>query len=80
MSERFPNVDSKQMVKVILKLGFVFKRQTGSSHAIYFRESDKRRTTIPIHGKKAIKRKTVKSICRDMDITINELNDLLKKV
>ena len=79
MSEHFPNVNSKQMVKVALKLGFVFKRQTGSSHAIYFRESDKRRTTIPMHGKKSMKRKTVKSICRDLDISIDKLNGLIKE-
>jgi predicted RNA binding protein YcfA (HicA-like mRNA interferase family) len=80
MSEHFPDVNSKQMVKVALKMGFIFKRQTGTSHAIYFRESDKRRTTIPIHGKKSIKRKTVKSICRDLDITIVELSHKLKEV
>ena len=80
MSEHFPNVNSKQMVKVALKLGFVFKRQTGSSHAIYYRKSDKHRTTIPIHGKESLKRKTVKSICRDLEISVNELNDLIKEI
>ena len=56
MSQRFPDVNSKQMVKVAEKLGFIFVRQCGTSHAIYIRENDKRRTTIPIHGKKSLKR------------------------
>jgi len=77
MSTRFPDVNSKQIVKVVEKLGFRFIRQSGTSHAIYFRETDRRRTTIPIHGKKSIKRKTIKSICRDIEITLNELRDLL---
>ena len=45
------------------------------------KQIDRRRTTIPIHGKKSIKRKTIKSICRDIEITIeitiDELRDLL---
>lgn len=77
MSTRFPDVNSKQIVKVVEQLGFRFIRQSGTSHAIYFREADKRRTTIPIHAKKSIKRKTIKSICRDIKITIDELRDLL---
>jgi predicted RNA binding protein YcfA (HicA-like mRNA interferase family) len=77
MSARFPDINSKQIVKVVEKLGFIFIRQSGTSHAIYFRKADRRRTTIPIHGKKSIKRKTIKSICRDIEITINELRDLL---
>ena len=77
MSIRFPDVTSKQIIKVVEKMGFRFKRQSGTSHAIYFRDVDRRRTTIPIHGNKSIKRKTIKSICRDIEITIDELRDLL---
>jgi len=68
------------MVKVAEELGFRLIRQRGSSHAIYMRKTDKRRTTIPIHGKKSLKRKTIKSICKDLEISINELRNLLKKV
>ena len=44
-------MNSKQIVKVAEKLGFIFVRQSGTSHAIYFREVDRTRTTIPIHHK-----------------------------
>jgi len=40
MSEFFPDVNSKQMVKVLERLEFV--RQTAESHAIYRREADVR--------------------------------------
>jgi len=49
-------------------------------NAIYFREVDRRRTTVPIHAKVSLKRKTIKAICRDIEITINELRDLLQEV
>ncbi len=78
MTSQFPDLNSKQLVKIAEKVGFKFIRQTGSSHAIYMRESDKKRTTIPIHGKKSLKRKTIKSICNDLGITIDELIELVK--
>lgn len=78
MTSQFPDFNSKQLVKIAEKVGFKFIRQTGSSHAIYIRESDKKRTTIPIHGKKSLKIKTIKSICNDLGITIDELIELVK--
>lgn len=79
MTSTFPDVNSKQITKIIKKLGFEFVRQSGSSHAIYRRGKDRLRTTIPIHGKKSLKRKTIKAICKDIGITIAELSDLLVK-
>ena len=76
MTSFFPNVDSKQMIKIAESLGFVFIRQCGTSHAIYKRVKDNKRTTIPKHGKKSLKRKTIKAICRDLDLTMEELKDL----
>ncbi len=60
MTSIFPDVNSKQIIKVIEKLGFQFIRQSGSSHAIYRRIRDSLRTTFPIHGKRSLKRKTIK--------------------
>jgi len=60
MTSQFPDLNSNQLVKIAEKAGFKFIRQTGSSHAIYVRESDKKRTTIPIHGKKSFKEKNDK--------------------
>ncbi|MBN2442308.1 MAG: type II toxin-antitoxin system HicA family toxin [Spirochaetales bacterium] len=77
MSDRFPDVNANQIIKIARKLGFEFIRQCGTSHAMYMRSEDKKRTTIPIHGKKSLKRKTIKAICQDLEITIDELKDLL---
>ena len=77
MTSTFPDVNSKQMVKIAEKLGFKFVRQSGTSHVIYRREKDGRRTIIPIHGKKSVKRKTIKAFCRDLNITIEELRGML---
>lgn len=76
MTSIFPAVNAKQIVKVLEKIGFIFVRQSGSSHAIYKRMSDNRRTVVPMHGKTIIKRRTLKSILKDADLTLEQLKDL----
>lgn len=76
MSPKFPAVTSDEVIKVLQKIGFRFKRQSGSSHAIYYRDSDKRRTVVPVHKGKNLKRKTFKSILSDSNITVDEFNKL----
>jgi predicted RNA binding protein YcfA (HicA-like mRNA interferase family) len=77
MTSFFPDINSKQIIKIIEKLGFVLIRQSGTSHAVYRRASDGRRTTIPVHGKKSLKRRTIKAICKDLGISIEQLKELL---
>ncbi len=79
MSPKFPAVTSDEVIKVLKKIGFRFKRQSGSSHAIYFREGDRKRTNVPVHPGKIIKRKTLKSIIADAGLSIEEFNELIKK-
>lgn len=77
MTSIFPAVNAKQIIKVLETVGFVFVRQSGSSHAIYKRTVDHRRTVVPIHGKTILKRKTLKSILKDADLTLEQLKELL---
>lgn len=72
----FPAVTSKEVIKVIEKIGFEFLRQTGSSHAVYKRKADNKRTVVPIHSSQIIKRKTLKAILKDADLSIEEFNKL----
>ena len=79
MSPYFPAMTSKEVIAILRKLGFAFLRQSGSSHAIYKRASDGKRTTIPIHSSKIIKRKTLKSIIEDTGLTLDEFIQLRHK-
>jgi len=76
MSPKFPALTSDEVIKVLKKTGFRFKRQSGSSHAIYYRDFDKRRTNVPVHSGKIIKRKTFKSILSSAGLTIEEFEKL----
>ncbi len=76
MSPKLPRIKARQLIKVAKKLGFELDRQSGS-HAIYYRQSDKRRIVVPIHGRKNLKPKTLVGIVKDMGLDVDEFKELL---
>lgn len=79
MTSFFPDVNSKQIIKIIEELGFVFIRQSGSSHAVDERNTDcSANENTYTQKKKSLKRKTIKSICKDIGISLDELKELLR--
>jgi len=76
MGKKFPVANYRQVAKVARKLGFYFCRQAEGSHEIWRRDSDGRQTTIPNHGSRPLKRKTLKSILGDLKITPEEFSRL----
>jgi len=79
MSPKFPAVTSDEIISVLTKIGFKFKRQSGTSHAIYFRDHDRKRITVPTHSGRILKRKTLKSIFADAGFNAAEFIELIKK-
>ena len=76
MSTRFPTANYKQVSKVAEKLGFCFYKQAKGSHEIWWREKDSKYTTIPNHGKKDIKRRTLKAIMNNFGISPEEFSKI----
>lgn len=76
MTPLLPQLKAKDLIRVAEKLGFHLDRQSGS-HAVYYRESDRRRVVIPIHKGKRIKPKTLYNIIKDMGIEPFEFKKLL---
>lgn len=68
-------VKVKDMIRVLEKLGFFKWHQVGS-HAQY-KHKDGRRTTVPLHYGKDIKKKMLHGILRDISVTVEELRKLL---
>ena len=75
MTPKQPAATAKDVVRVAERLGFVFRRQSGS-HAIYVRHSDQARIVVPMH-KGELKRKTLRGIIQDLKITVEEFANLL---
>jgi len=74
---KLPVLKSKELVKILNKMGFYKHHQVGS-HA-QFKHSDKRRATIPIHSGKDISAGTLKSVLRDIKISTSEFIEFIKK-
>ncbi|MBV8338985.1 MAG: type II toxin-antitoxin system HicA family toxin [Candidatus Eremiobacteraeota bacterium] len=62
------------MVRVLQRIGFVIARQQGS-HVLMRRGS--LRTVIPMHAARDIPKGTLARILRDINLTADELRDLL---
>ena len=76
MSQKLPVVQSKDLVRVAQKLGFVMDRQRGS-HAVYYRDRDRARVVIPIHGGRDVPPGTLRDIIEDLGVTVDEFRALL---
>jgi predicted RNA binding protein YcfA (HicA-like mRNA interferase family) len=71
---KLPQVKPAKMVRVLSKLGFK-ERKTKGSHR-YFKHSDGRWTIVPFH-RKPLRKGTLKSILRQIDLPVEELVELL---
>ena len=76
MTKKIPAVKAKDLIRIVERSGFVFRRQKGS-HAIFVRESDKSRVVIPVHPGRDIKPKTLAGILEDMKLSRDEFLNLL---
>ena len=75
---RLKVINSTKLEKLLLKLGFKNIRQKGS-HAFY-RHPDGRTTTIPHHSGRDLARPLIKEILREIELSVDEYNENLKKL
>jgi len=68
---QLPALNARDVIRALERAGFVFDRQSGS-HAVYICATNKRRTVIPIHGNRTIKKPLLRGIIDDMGISIEE--------
>lgn len=59
-----PALSSRQVIKALKKLGFIEDRQKGS-HLILVNPTTNRKTVVPVHPGKTIKKPLLKSILED---------------
>jgi predicted RNA binding protein YcfA (HicA-like mRNA interferase family) len=75
VTPKLPVATAKEVARVAEKLGFEFRRQSGS-HAIYVRKQDGARVVIPMHVG-ALKRKTLRGIIQDLRITVEHFREMV---
>ncbi len=72
---KLPRINAKEIEGALEKMGFRLSRQSGS-HKIYKSDSGKR-VTVPFHGGAILHPKVLKSILKDAEIEIEQLEKLL---
>ena len=75
MSSVLPKITAKEIIAVLVKLGFYLARQSGS-HKIY-KNTEGKRATVPFHAGKILHPKVLKSIMKDADINERQLKEML---
>lgn len=73
---KLPVVKAKRLLATLKKLGFYKHHQAGSH--IQLKHPDGRRTTIPYHPTKEIRRGTLKAIIDDLEMSGEEFINTLK--
>lgn len=74
---KLPNIKGKQLIQILFRLGYNLDHIQGSHHIL--RHSDGKKITVPVHANKEIPKGTVLGILNDLNISKEELVDLLKK-
>ena len=71
---KIPLLSGKEVLSLLVKIGFVVKRQKGSHVTLYKKNSDGKGlyVTIPIHGNKELLPKTFASILRQAELSREE--------
>jgi predicted RNA binding protein YcfA (HicA-like mRNA interferase family) len=72
---KLPRLNARQVVAALEKAGFSLVRQSGS-HMIYKNPAGKR-VTVPFHDPTILHPKLLKTIMRDADISVEQLEELL---
>lgn len=74
---KLPVIKASKLLRILNKLGFYKHHQVGSH--IQLKHPDGRRTTLPYHPTQEIRRGTLKAIIDDLDMTVEEFINVLKK-
>jgi len=72
---KLPRITARDIIAVLERAGFTLARQSGS-HKIYKNAAGKR-ATVPYHASKTLHPKVLKSILRDANLSVEDLEKLL---
>ena len=75
MTPRLPCVTAAEVIRVLERAGFALARQSGS-HRLY-KNAAGRRVTVPYHAGAVFHPKVLRSILRDAELTVEQMEALL---
>jgi predicted RNA binding protein YcfA (HicA-like mRNA interferase family) len=72
---RLPRVKGREIVRALEKAGFAIDRTRGSH--VFLKHSDGRATAVPVHSGETLGPGLLRAILRDVELSVDELIDLL---
>jgi len=75
---RLKRINAQTLEKLLFSLGFNKKRQKGSH--VFYKHSDGRTTTIPHHPGRLLAIPLIRKILRDIELSVEEYDKLLKNL
>lgn len=72
---KIPVAKPRETIKALQKAGFILDHVSGSHHVLYH-HSQKLRAVVPFHNK-PLKRKTLMSILKQAELSVDEFKNLL---
>ena len=77
MSGRLPALRGDDVIRALKKAGFDVVRIKGSHHIMEHTDDPARRTVVPVHAGRDVRRGLLHKIIDDAGLTIDEFSDLL---
>ncbi|NJD77417.1 MAG: type II toxin-antitoxin system HicA family toxin [Candidatus Methanoperedens sp.] len=71
-------IEARKMEKLLFKLGFERVRQKGSH--VFYRHPDGRTTSVPHHPGRDLARPLIKEILREIELSVEEYDEYLRKL
>jgi predicted RNA binding protein YcfA (HicA-like mRNA interferase family) len=71
-------IGGEKLIKILNKKGFEIKRQKGSH--VQLEDDFGRRVTVPIHPGREIGRGLLRKILRDAEISVDEFQELRRRI
>jgi predicted RNA binding protein YcfA (HicA-like mRNA interferase family) len=72
---RLPRIKGKELIRALERTGFLVDRTRGSH--VFLKHSDGRATAIPVHSRETLGPGLLRSILRDVEMTMEQLISLL---
>jgi predicted RNA binding protein YcfA (HicA-like mRNA interferase family) len=72
-----PVIGGREVVRALIKAGFVVDRIAGSHHVMVFPGDPTRTVTVPVHAGRDLKPGTLRSIIRQTRLTVEEFSEFL---
>lgn len=69
---KLPSLTTKEVIRKLKKVGFVFDRQAKGSHEIWYNPTTKRRTTVPNHPGITLPKGTLSAIIKEAGLTVED--------